>query len=151
MKNYFIFLFFSLKNLIIFTTDRNSNSRGDYDYPESWDRNAYRTGNENVDVQGGIDIDREGNFNAKQRTWGGTIKDRYTDPGMINRNFNYTQKPGEKTGQFYNYQNGMPQKTNASNVMPGHSLRNNVVRGLNRYNDLAAKYDRQRQSQQSKY
>ena len=44
----------------------------------------------------------------------------------------------------------MPQKTNGSNVMPGTSLRNNVVRGLNRYNDLAAKYDRQRQSQQPK-
>lgn len=56
----------------------------------------------------------------------------------------------KKTGQFYNYQNGMPQKTNASNVMPGPSLRNNVARGLNRYNDLATKYDRQRQSQQPK-
>ena len=45
----------------------------------------------------------------------------------------------------------MPQKTNASNVMPVPNFRNNVARGLNRYNDLAAKYDIQRKNQQSKY
>ena len=130
-------------------TNRDKNPRGEWELPRSWDRNTYRTGNENVDVQGGIDIDREGNFNAKQRTWGGTIKDRYTDPGMINRNFRYTQKPEDKNGQFYDNED-WNQKKDSSNVTMTPNFRNMFNKGLSRYNDLAAKYDRQRQSQQPK-
>ena len=109
-------------------------------------QDVYNNGNDRITVAGNACIDQNGNFTADQMpyTYG------YEEPIDKKLRFNYTQKPGEKTGQFYNYQNGMPQKTNASNVMPGPNLRNNVVRGLNRYNDLAAKYDRQRQSQQFK-
>lgn len=109
-------------------------------------QDVYDNGNDRITVDGNARIDQNGNFTADQIAYNnGNII-----PFEKKLNFNYTQKPGEKTGQFYNYQNGMPQKTNASNVMPGPNFRNNVVRGLNRYNDLAAKYDRQRQSQQFK-
>lgn len=109
-------------------------------------QDVYNNGNDRITVDGNASIDQNGNFTANQIAYNNDID----KPLRRRLNFTYTQKPGEKTGQFYNYQNGMPQKTNASNVMPSPNLRNNVVRGLNRYNDLAAKYDRQRQSQQFK-
>lgn len=109
-------------------------------------QDVYDNGNDRTTVDGNASIDQNGNFTAHQIVYNNDID----KPLRRRLNFTYTQKPGEKTGQFYNYQNGIPQKTNASNVMPSPSLRNNVVRGLNRYNDLAAKYDRQRQSQQFK-
>ena len=110
-------------------------------------QDVYDNGNDRITVNGNARIDQNGNFTADQIAYNNDID----KPLRRRLNFTYTQKPGEKTGQFYNYQNGMPQKTNASNVMPSPNLRNNVARGLNRYNDLAAKYDIQRKNQQSKY
>lgn len=131
-------------------TDKNSNPRGDYDYPESWDRNAYRSrGDNNIDVHGGIGIDGRGNLYAGQTTWGETINDRYTDPGIINRNFNYSQSPKEKNGKFYD-NDDWPQirKKDPSRVTMTPNFRDMFNKGVNRYNDLGDKYDRQRQSQQ---
>ena len=129
-------------------TDKNSNPRGDYDYPESWDRNAYRSrGDNNIDVHGSIGIDGRGNLYAGQTTWGETINDRYTDPGIINRNFNYSQSPKEKNGKFYD-NDDWPQirKKDPSRVTMTPNFRDMFNKGVNRYNDLGDKYDRQRQS-----
>ena len=133
-------------------TDRNSNPRGDYDYPESWDRNAYRSrGDNNIDVHGGIGIDGRGNLYAGQTTWGETINDRYTDPGIINRNFNYSQSPKEKNGKFYDNDDwSQKQMKDPSNVTMTPNFRDMFNKGVNRYNDLGDKYDRQRQSRQPK-
>lgn len=131
-------------------TDKNSNPRGDYDYPESWDRNAYRSrGDNNIDVHGGIGIDGRGNLYAGQTTWGETINDRYTDPGIINRNFNYSQSPKEKNGKFYD-NDDWPQirKKDPSRVTMTPNFRDMFNKGVNRYNDLGDKYDKQRQSRQ---
>ena len=133
-------------------TDKNSNPRGDYDYPESWDRNAYRSrGDNNIDVHGGIGIDGRGNLYAGQTTWGETINDRYTDPGIINRNFNYSQSPKEKNGKFYD-NDDWPQirKKDPSRVTMTPNFRDMFNKGVNRYNDLGDKYDKQRQSRQPK-
>lgn len=133
-------------------TDKNSYPRGDYDYPESWDRNAYRSrGDKNIDVHGGIGIDGRGNLYAGQTTWGETINDRYTDPGIINRNFNYSQSPKEKNGKFYD-NDDWPQirKKDPSRVTMTPNFRDMFNKGVNRYNDLGDKYDRQRQSRQPK-
>lgn len=131
-------------------TDKNSNPRGDYDYPESWDRNAYRSrGDNNIDVHGGIGIDGRGNLYAGQTTWGETINDRYTDPGIINRNFNYSQSPKEKNGKFYDNDDwSQKQMKDPSNVTMTPNFRDMFNKGVNRYNDLGDKYDRQRQSRQ---
>ena len=133
-------------------TDKNSNPRGDYDYPESWDRNAYRSrGDNNIDVHGGIGIDGRGNLYAGQTTWGETINDRYTDPGIINRNFNYSQSPKEKNGKFYDNDDwSQKQMKDPSNVTMTPNFRHMFNKGVNRYNDLGDKYDRQRQSRQPK-
>ena len=129
-------------------TDKNSSPRGDYDYPESWDRNAYRSrGDNNIDVHGSIGIDGRGNLYAGQTTWGETINDRYTDPGIINRNFNYSQSPKEKNGKFYD-NDDWPQirKKDPSRITMTPNFRHMFNKGVNRYNDLGDKYDRQRQS-----
>ena len=133
-------------------TDRNSYPRGDYNYPESWDKNAYHSrGDKDIDVHGGIGIDGRGNLYAGQTTWGETINDRYADPGIINRNFNYSQSPKEKNGKFYD-NDDWPQirKKDPSRVTMTPNFKNMFNKGLNRYNDLGDKYDRQRQSQQHK-
>lgn len=132
-------------------TDKNHYPRGDYHYPETWDRNAYRTGDGNIDVHGGIGIDDRGNLYAGQTTWGETINDRYNDPGVINRNFNYTQSPNEKNGKFHDNDDWSQKQTkDPSSVTMTPNFRNMFNKGLHRYNDLGNKYDRQRQSQQPK-
>ena len=67
-------------------------------------------------------------------------------------NFNYSQSPKEKNGKFYD-NDDWPQirKKDPSRVTMTPNFRDMFNKGVNRYNDLGDKYDKQRQSHSSKY
>ena len=70
---------------------------------------------------------------------------------MISRNFNYAQSPKEKNGKFYDNDDwSQKQMKDPSNVTMTPNFRHMFNKGVNRYNDLGDKYDKQRQSQQPK-
>lgn len=132
----------------------NTKSRTKTDYPgefaNKFNKEVYGNENgadgyENLDdgnwrgyARSSVGVDQSGCFRASQGAG-------YA-PGRFN--FDYTQGPNSRNGEFSMYPNNVKAPAKSSDVYMSPEYKLNFYKGFHRYNNLGDKYDRQRQSQQ---